>query len=234
LANGASGGSTISTAVTSGSAQTVNLSVSGVPAGASALLSPSSVTAGGSSTLTVNAGTAAAGTYMLTVTGTGSSATHSTTVALTVTSSGGGIVNGGFETGSLTGWKATGASTSVVASGCHSGSYCAQLGSTAPTFHNSNIAQKFTVPSGESTLSFWYKVGCPDTIKDDWATAKLRDITTKTAATILAKTCSNTGLWNQASGSVIAGHTYTLTLTSHDDEKVGDPTYTLYDDVALA
>ena len=36
------------------------------------------------------------------------------------------------------------------------------------------------------------------------------------------------------SRSVIAGHTYILTLTSHDDDKVGDPTYTLYDDVALA
>src|SRR5207302_3377149 len=46
LAQGASGGSTISTAVTSGSAQTVNLSVSGAPAGATASLNPASVTAG--------------------------------------------------------------------------------------------------------------------------------------------------------------------------------------------
>jgi serine protease len=33
---------------------------------------------------------------------------------------------------------------------------------------------------------------------------------------------------------VTAGHSYTLTLTSHDDNYPGDPTYTLYDDVATA
>ncbi len=85
LGPGNSGTSTISTAVISGSAETVALTVSGAPAGASASLSPTSVTAGGTSTLTVNAGTAAAGTYTLTITGTAASATHSTTVMLTVT-----------------------------------------------------------------------------------------------------------------------------------------------------
>lgn len=30
-----------------------------------------------------------------------------------------------------------------------------------------------------------------------------------------------------------AGHSYTLTLTSHDDNYSGDPTYTLYDDIAI-
>jgi hypothetical protein len=84
LAQNAAGSSTISTAVVSGTAETINLSVSGTPAGATASLSPTSVTAGGSSTLSVNAGTAAAGTYTLTVTGTSPSISHSTTVTLTV------------------------------------------------------------------------------------------------------------------------------------------------------
>src|SRR3954463_8856475 len=53
LAQNATGTSTISTAVISGTAETVNLSVTGTPAGATATLSPASVTAGGSSTLTV-------------------------------------------------------------------------------------------------------------------------------------------------------------------------------------
>src|SRR5262249_5382390 len=51
----AAGGSvppTVSTAVPSGSAQTVNLSASGLPPGASATFNPTSVTAGNSSTLT--------------------------------------------------------------------------------------------------------------------------------------------------------------------------------------
>jgi serine protease len=32
---------------------------------------------------------------------------------------------------------------------------------------------------------------------------------------------------------VIGGHSYTLTLTSHDDNYPGDPTYTLFDDVTI-
>jgi hypothetical protein len=233
LARGTSGGSTISTAVTSGSAQTVALSVSGVPSGATASLSPASVTAGGSSTLTVNAGTAATGSYTLTVTGTGTSATHSTTVGLTVTAAGtGGIVNGGFETGTLSGWKPSGTPPTVVSAGCHSGSYCAQLGSASPS-QTSNITQKFAVSSA-GTLSFWYKVSCPDTVAHDWAIAKLKDNTTKTVTTILPKTCSNTGSWAQVTQSLTAAHNYTLTLTNHDNNKPATATYTLYDDVAIA
>src|SRR5207245_2403815 len=78
LVQGQSGTSTISTALTSGSAETINLTVSGTPGGASAGLNPTSVTTGGGSTLTVGAGTATPGTYTLTVTATATSATHST------------------------------------------------------------------------------------------------------------------------------------------------------------
>jgi hypothetical protein len=84
LAQNAQGTAAITTAVTSGTAQTVNLTVNGAPSGATATVSPTSVIAGGGSTLTVNAGTAAPGTYTLTITGTGTSATHSATLSLTV------------------------------------------------------------------------------------------------------------------------------------------------------
>jgi hypothetical protein len=33
--------------------------------------------------------------------------------------------------------------------------------------------------------------------------------------------------------AVTAGTSYTLTMTSHDDNYSGDPTYTLFDDVGL-
>jgi subtilisin-like proprotein convertase family protein len=75
----------INTAVISGSAQTVNLTISGLPAGVTASFNPASVTAGASSTLTVTAAAnAAATTAQLTVTGTGASATRSANIALTV------------------------------------------------------------------------------------------------------------------------------------------------------
>ncbi len=76
---------TISTAVTNGSAQTVNLTASGLPSGATATFSPSSITSGGSSTLTIATTAAtAAGTYPVTITGTGTSSTRTTTYTLTV------------------------------------------------------------------------------------------------------------------------------------------------------
>src|SRR5205823_11834984 len=37
----------------------------------------------------------------------------------------------------------------------------------------------------------------------------------------------------QASAAATAGHSVTLTLSNHDDNNAGDPTYTLYDDVAI-
>jgi len=77
--------STISTATTSGVAQSIALSVSGLPSGASGGCSPSSIASGQSSTLTLNAGTAAAGTYVLTITGTAASGSHSATFSLTIT-----------------------------------------------------------------------------------------------------------------------------------------------------
>ncbi|WP_395297429.1 M28 family peptidase [Kitasatospora hibisci] len=83
-APGGSVSATVSTATTSGSAQTVNLAVSGAPSGVTASVSPSSVQSGGSATLNIAVGSGtAAGTYTLTVTGTGS-ATHSTTYSLVV------------------------------------------------------------------------------------------------------------------------------------------------------
>jgi hypothetical protein len=85
VASGGSGSATLSTAVTSGSAEAISLSVSGLPTGASATLSPTSVSAGNGATLVVDAGTAAPGSYTLTVTGTAASATHSASLSLTIT-----------------------------------------------------------------------------------------------------------------------------------------------------
>ena len=146
---------------------------------------------------------------------------------------GGGISNGGFETGSFSGWTTGGQATSI-SSTAHSGSHSGQAGSTSPTNGDSTIAQTFTVPSGDATLSFWYQVRCPDTVTYDWATATLKDNTTGTTTTLLGKTCNNNATWVKVSGGVTAGHSETLTLISHDDNYAGDPTYTLFDDVAIS
>jgi Zn-dependent metalloprotease len=84
---GASATTTVTTAVTNGSALTVNFTASGLPTGATAAFSPTSVTAGGTSTLTVStSSTTPAGSYPVTVTGTSSANTHATTFTLNVNS----------------------------------------------------------------------------------------------------------------------------------------------------
>ncbi|GLW53466.1 glycosyl hydrolase family 18 protein [Kitasatospora phosalacinea] len=116
--------STVSTAVTSGTAATVNLTVTGAPAGVTAALSPSSVTAGGSATLNVSTTAAAApGTYALTVTGTGAGRTHTATYALTVTGTTPptGLANGDLESGNLAPWTCQ-SGGAVVTSPVHGGS----------------------------------------------------------------------------------------------------------------
>ena len=87
---GQSATTTVATQTSSGSAQTVNLSASGLPSGATASFNPSSVTSGGSSTLSIaTATTTPAGTYTVTVTGAGETATHTAAFTLTVQSTGG-------------------------------------------------------------------------------------------------------------------------------------------------
>jgi serine protease len=225
--------STVGTAVSlqvqaadSASGQTLTYSATGLPAGVtidsgSGLISGTPTTAG-TSTVTVTATdtTAASG-----------SASFGWTVNGT-TGGGSAITNGGFETGDFTGWTTGGAASSVVNTGAHSGTYAAQLGDVNATNGDSTAAQTFTANGG--TLSFWYSNTCPDTVQYDWATATLKDNTTGTTSTILAKTCAADASWTQVSKAVTSGHSYTLTLVSHDDNYGADPTYTLFDDVTVS
>lgn len=224
--NGGSGQSTVTTAVTLGAPGTIALSVGGLPSGASASLTPTSVAAGSSSTLTITPTGAVAGTYPLTVTGVASGVTHTATVSLVIP----GLTNGGFES-SFTGWSRAG-TTSIVTSPVHSGARAAVAGSVnSRTNGDSSVTQTF-VANGP-TLSFWYRVRCPETVSVDWATATLVDNTASVSTTVLPKTCTNTGTWVQVSTAVTAGHSYTLKLTSHDNNSrtSGRNTYTVFDDV---
>ncbi|HEX6488684.1 MAG TPA: hypothetical protein VF137_07410 [Candidatus Dormibacteraeota bacterium] len=232
---------TITTAVTSGSAQTVSLSNSGLPAGTLGTFNPSSVTAGQSSTLTVTtASNTAPGTYNFTIIGNGNASpppSHSTGATLVVNAPANPIVNGGFESGSLTGWTTSGPAEGVTST-AHTGSFSAQLGSSRKTSGASSISQTFTVPSGATTLTFYYQGHCPsgDTTSQAWATATLKDNTTGQTYTPLLKTCVQTSGWTQVmfSLSTLRNDSVTLTLTSRDDNDRADGNYTLFDDVAVS
>src|SRR5207244_2804614 len=174
VTQGGNATSTISTTVTSGNSQTVTLSASGLPSGATASFNPNPINSGSSSLLTITtSGSTPPGVYTVTVTGTGTDVTHSTPITLTVNpAGGGGVVNGGFETGDFTGW--TRAGTTSISTASHSGTYAALVGSTSPTNGDSTVAQTFTAPTGATGLSLWYKVVCPDSITYDWATVTLK------------------------------------------------------------
>jgi Carbohydrate binding domain/Glycosyl hydrolases family 18 len=161
VAQGGTATATVSTAVTSGSTESVSLSASGAPSGVSISFSPSSVTSGGSTTLTATVGSSVtAGTYPITVTGTAASGSHSATYTLTVTSSsdgggggGGSLTNAGFETGSPSPWTCSGGST-VVSSPAHTGSHALQV--TPSSSGTGECDQTVTLsPNHEYTLTGW-------------------------------------------------------------------------------
>ncbi|MEV4611038.1 glycosyl hydrolase family 18 protein [Kitasatospora sp. NPDC049258] len=152
---GGSATTTINTGVTAGSAQTVNLAVTGAPAGVSATLSASSVTAGASATLNITSTAATTpGSYPLTVTGTAPSGSHTATYTLTVNGTGGtGLVNGGLESGTLSPWSCQ-SGGAVVATPVHSGSKALQVAATAS--QTGECGQSVTLaPNTKYTLSAW-------------------------------------------------------------------------------
>ena len=109
---------TVSTAVTSGSAQSVALSLSGVPAGVTATLGSTSVTAGSTTSLSLSTtSTTATGTYAITVTGTGTSTTQTATYSLTVDAPSDFSLGLGASAGSVNAGSATsvGVTTAVTA-----------------------------------------------------------------------------------------------------------------------
>ncbi|MFG2905628.1 glycosyl hydrolase family 18 protein [Kitasatospora sp. NPDC048286] len=157
VAAGSSTSATIATAVTAGSAQNLNLTITTVPAaGINATVTPGSVTAGNSATLNIST-TAAAnpGSYPLTVTATGASGSHSATYTLTVTGTGPttGLVNGDLESGSLAPWTCQ-SGGAVVSTPVHSGTKALQAAATAA--QTGECSQTVTLkPNTSYTLSGW-------------------------------------------------------------------------------
>ncbi|UOZ09986.1 M4 family metallopeptidase [Amycolatopsis sp. WQ 127309] len=86
---GGSATTTVSTAITSGAAQSITLSASGLPAGATASFSPATVQSGGSSTLTIaTTSSTPTGSFPITITADGASTDHTASFSLTVGTTG--------------------------------------------------------------------------------------------------------------------------------------------------
>jgi hypothetical protein len=223
----------VSTSALGASGSPISLSLSGLPPGVTGTFDVASLSPGSTSNLTLTAASSAATvTFSLNVTGTDGSGGQTASAGIGVIPAGSvdTVVNGGFETGNLTGWSTVG--VAAVTAGGQSGRYGLMLGSFNATLGDNSAAQTFTAPQGASHLSFWYQMNCRDLVANDWATANLADNTSGSSRTVLPPTCQNDG-WVEVTAQVIAGHSYTLTLTNHDDGSDVDPTYTLFDEAHL-
>jgi len=196
VAQGASGSSTVTTAVSGGFSNAISLSASGAPTGVTVSFSPTSIAApgSGSSTMSITVGsTVTAGTYTITVTGTGGTITHTATVSLTVTTAGGGgtttqiLGNPGFETGTASPWTAsTGVIDNSASEAAHSGAWKAWLNGYGTT-HTDTLLQTVTISSTATaaTLNFYLHIDTSETTTTtafDTLKVQIRN----TAGTVLA------------------------------------------------
>ena len=188
---GASGNTTVSTAVSGGFNSAIALTASGQPSGVTTGFNPSTIAApgSGSSTMTVNAATSTTpGTYTLTATGTGGGKTHGTNISLTVPTSGGGtttdiISDGGFEGATVSGNSAPGWTATTSISGHniilkngafpHAGTNLATLGGT--NNEADTLTQTVSIASGATaaSLTFWTNIVTQETSSSVFDTLKV-------------------------------------------------------------
>ena len=223
----------ITTALTTGSAQSIALSVSGLPAGVAATFAPATIAAGSSSTLTLQAAANAAGvTGSFTVTATGAASTR--TVGGSITVSSGDFANGGFELGTWDGWASVG-TTKLRTVGARTGTYCARVGSLNGEAGDSSLSHTLHVPAaGTTTLSFYYQPHCADTVQWDQQKAEIKSsggVTLKTLFTV----CEKSDAWTKVTADLTpyASQDVAIVFGDHDDGNPADPTYLVVDDVQI-
>jgi uncharacterized membrane protein len=261
IAQGASGNSTVSTAVSGGFNAAIALSASGLPSGASASFNPATIAApgSGSSTMTITAGSSTpTGTYSVTVTGTGGGITQSTTVSLTITSGGGGggqlITDGGFESATSSGLSAPGWTATTAVSGenviiyqgtyPHTGTNYAFEGYY--NYDDNTLTQTVSIPSGISSasLTFWVNVVTqeyPNTGPYDFLYVEIHNASGTLLATPLTLTNNSSTSSNNTDGvyfqpaainlASFAGQT--IQIVFHATTDVSLPTTFRIDDVSL-
>jgi hypothetical protein len=145
---------TVTVTPTGGFAGTVDLSISGLPAGATASFNPASL-ASGNSTLTVNTiSSTPTGTFPLTITGTSGALTHTASVSLVVNAP----VIGDFSVSATPASQTVtaGGGTSYTATVTGSGGFSGVVNLTAsglPTGASASFSPTSVTGSGSSTMS---------------------------------------------------------------------------------
>ncbi|MCX4745639.1 glycosyl hydrolase family 8 [Kitasatospora sp. NBC_01287] len=253
VAPGGTASTTVATAVSAGSAQSVALAAAGLPTGATASFSPASVTAGNSAALTLATGTGTpAGSYPITITGTAASGSHTATYTLTVSGTGGGCTaaqllgDQGFEKGAtIAPWTETSTTGSAPINNdtadepAHAGSWDAWLNGDGKA-DTDTVGQSVAIPAGcTATLSYWLHIDTTESTssaKPDTLTVQLLN----SAGTVLTTVAGYSNL-DKNSGytqhtvdvSAYAGQSVTLRFTGTETDANGGTTSFVLDDTAL-
>ncbi|MEA2534508.1 MAG: large repetitive protein [Actinomycetota bacterium] len=188
-------------------------------------------------------------TYTFTVAAanpTGPGGTSAPSNAATPSASASVVIDSGFENG-LGPWTPTGnPSPSVSTTRAHTGTSSAFLGALDPApdaAGDSSLAQTVTVPTGSTSLSFWYWTHSTDTLctsvadcTNDWNEAQIRDTQGHTLAQIF-RSNTNAQAWTQWTFDTTpyAGQTIVLWFNVHGDgSATSDNTAMYLDDVTLS
>jgi hypothetical protein len=231
----------ISTAVTSGNAQSLALSVTGLPDGVTGGFTSNTINAGDSTMLTLTADpNAPSSSATFTVSAVATSGNHAAMADIMVQAQPMVtlLTNGDFESGDLSGWTIYSGKVINSTATAHGGSHSARIGSTSTYAPSSEMYQAIDVPAtGTTTLSFWAYGRCPSGTTWTNTGTQEADILDSDLNTLVVifRDCSDEGVWKPKTVDLTpyAGSTVYFDIYVQPDAFWSDSVWVYIDDATV-